>query len=159
MRTYARIKTEVWRDPDWLQLTGAAQRLYWLLLSQPKLSLCGTLELAVGRWSRAAADTTPTDVEQALKELDLGDSVVVDIETEELAIRTFLRHDLNKGRMNKNLAAGFWRSWECVESRSLRFLIISQITDEMWDDYLSEHAPEDALDAHLEWERRQTDAN
>ena len=144
-RSHGKILATVWRDPDWVKLSAHSQRLYLLLLSQPKLTLCGTLDLAVTKWARFADDTTPDTIECSLKELVLSDFVVVDLVTEEVAIRTFVRHDLNAGRMNKNLAIGFWRAWDGIESETLRDLIVSQIPADLWDD-MEEHAPFEALD-------------
>lgn len=140
-RKHGRIHTDAWRDEDWTRLTADAQRLYMLLLSQPKLSLCGTLDINVGRWSRMASDTTRESVEKALSELRDAWFVTVDDETEELAIRTFAKHDLAATRWNKNLAIGMWRAWEGIESELLRVSFVEGIPGELWTDWLAEHAP------------------
>lgn len=143
-RSHGKILASAWRDDDWLKLTGNAQRVYLLLLSQPKMTLCGVLDMAERRWARMASDTSVSDINAALLELSDAGFIISDGVTEELAIRTFAKHDINAGRMNSNLAKGFWRAWDGIESDALRELILAEIPDDLWDK-LEEHAHEDAL--------------
>lgn len=143
-RSHGKVLAAIWRDDDWLKLTANAQRVYILLLSQPKVTLCGTLDLAEKRWARMASDSSLADINAALLELSDAGFIVADGITEELAIRSFVRHDLNTGRMNLNLAKGFWRAWEGLESDVLRVEIMSEIPDDLWEK-LEEHASDEAL--------------
>lgn len=143
-RSHGKVLAAIWRDDDWLKLSASAQRVYILLLSQPKVTLCGTLDLAEKRWARMASDTSLDDINAALLELSDASFIVADGITEELAIRSFTKHDLNTSRMNLNLAKGFWRAWEGLESETLRFFIMTEIPDDLWEK-LEEHAPDDAL--------------
>lgn len=144
-RSHGKILSSVWRDDDWLKLSANAQRTYVLLLSQPKMSLCGTLDLAERRWGRMARDTSESDINAGLLELQNDGFIVADGITEELAVRSFVRHDLNTGRMNGNLAKGFWRAWLGLESDVLREVIVAEVPDDLWAK-LEEHAPPEALD-------------
>jgi hypothetical protein len=144
-RSHGKILSSVWRDDDWLKLSANAQRTYILLLSQPKMTLCGTLDLAERRWARMAHDTSVDDINRGLLELQTDGFVIADGITEELAVRSFVRHDLNTGRMNGNLAKGFWRSWLGLESDVLRSVIVSEVPADLWEK-LEEHAPPEALD-------------
>src|SRR5690554_2355669 len=137
-RSHGKVLAAIWRDDDWLKLTANAQRIYILLLSQPKVTLCGSLDLAEKRWARMASDTSVSDINAALLELSDASFIVADGITEELAIRSFAKHDLNTGRMNLNLAKGFWRAWEGLESEALRFFIMTEIPDDLWEK-LEEH--------------------
>lgn len=147
-RSHGKILASVWRDDDWLKLSANAQRTYMLLLSQPKMSLCGTLDLAERRWARMARDTSVKDINAGLLELQNDGFIVTDGITEELSVRSFVRHDLNTGRMNGNLAKGFWRAWLGLESDVLREAIVSEVPDDLWAK-LEEHAPPEAL---AQWE-------
>ena len=92
-RNHARIYATIWADPDFLALSCDAQRLYMLLLSQPNLSHCGLLPLTVKRWASKASDSMPSRIENALDELHERRFVVLDFNTEELLIRSFIRGD------------------------------------------------------------------
>lgn len=92
-RTEARIKTTIWSDPDFLALSHGAQWMYHLILEQPELSLCGVAAVTVGRWSSRSISTTPDDIRTFLKELEEARYIVVDEETEEVWVRTFIKND------------------------------------------------------------------
>ncbi|WP_206793971.1 hypothetical protein [Amycolatopsis sp. MtRt-6] len=92
-RDHARIDVHIWNDEDFQQLSLLAKMLYVQLVSQPKLSYAGVLDLAVKRWSRPHADVDITALRAALDELDAARFVVIDHDTEELLIRTFIRND------------------------------------------------------------------
>lgn len=149
-RSHGKLFSNVWRDEDWRNLTTDAQWLYMLLLSQPKLTLCGSLDIAVDRWARMNADATPESVTKALDELVNNYFVLVDHGTGELAIRTFAKHDLDTGRMNSNLAKGMWRAWEGLESAYLREMFVALVPEDLWRERLEEHAPNDAFDTRHE---------
>ena len=143
-RSHGKILASAWRDDDWLKLSANAQRVYMLLLSQPKLSLCGSLDMAEKRWARLARDTSVENINAGLLELSNAGFILADGITEELAIRTFVKHDISTGRMNSNLAKGFWRAWEGIESDVLREQILAEIPSDLWDK-LADHAHEDAV--------------
>lgn len=96
-RSEARIFTSIWKDKDFLTLTGAAQRLYFFLLSQPELTHCGVMPLRPPtRWVRYAAGLTVEEIQAALKELESGARdpfVLTDSETGELLVRSLIRRD------------------------------------------------------------------
>jgi hypothetical protein len=64
-----------------------------LLVSQSNLDYAGLLPLTVNRWAKKAKDTTPEQVQAWLDELDDALYVVMDDDTAELLIRTFIRND------------------------------------------------------------------
>lgn len=92
-RTHARILASIWDDPDFQVLSVAAQRLYLLLLSQDSLNNAGRILLTVRRWSHGCRDTSPEDIQRSLEELDAHRFIVVDEDTEEVLIRSFIRND------------------------------------------------------------------
>ena len=102
-RQHAKLLAAIWSDADFLALPSSAQRLYMLLLSQPKLSIVGCLDYMPARWARLAPDTTPHDVEQAARLLHERHFVVIDSMTEELVIRTLVKHDGVRATANSNL--------------------------------------------------------
>ena len=104
-RSESRWKVSIWvEDLDFLALTKDAQRVYFMLVTQPTISLCGVLALTTGRWERSARDETPEELALALKELEDAGFIVIDRDTEELWVRTFILHD-GVARSPKTLAA------------------------------------------------------
>ncbi len=92
-RDHARVFTTIWSDPDFSALNGDEQRLFILLLSQPDLSYCGVLGLTIRRWANLAHNTTREDIEAALEGLERYGFIVVDYDTEEILLRSFMRND------------------------------------------------------------------
>lgn len=107
-RREARIFTSIWNDEAFLALSPREQRMYFFLLSQRDLSFCGVLSLRMRRWARSARDLTAAQVEEDLEGLAQpfrqglaeGSSeesgrplVVVDEDTEEVFVRSLIRHD------------------------------------------------------------------
>lgn len=143
-RSHGKIHADIWRDPDFRALSAEAQRVYFLLLSQPKMTLCGTLDLAVTKWARLASNTTTAGIDQALAELEEARYVVVDCDADELVIRTFTKHDIDPGRFNSNLAKGLWRAWRGLISDEIRRVVIEEIPDDLWVKAVN-HAPQEAV--------------
>lgn len=92
-RSEARLSVEIWTDPDFLALSPSAQRQYMFLISQADLAHTGVIALRERRWARCAAGLTVADVERDLKELEGARFLVIDWDTEELLIRSFMRRD------------------------------------------------------------------
>ncbi|MFC7330792.1 hypothetical protein [Marinactinospora rubrisoli] len=104
-RSYAQIKSGIWQDEHFVsRLSESAQRLYFLLLSQPNLNSAGVLPLQERRWKKLARDSTDATVTAALAELHAHWYVIVDEDTEEVLIRTFIRND------------GLWRQPNVLKS-------------------------------------------
>lgn len=92
-RSEARLSVSIWTDADFLDLTEGAQRMFMFLLSQPDLTHDGVLALRERRWSKSAKGLTRADVEDRLEELSKARFIVVDEDTEEVLIRSFIRRD------------------------------------------------------------------
>lgn len=132
-RSQAKLLVTIWSDDDWLATSAAAQRLYWLLLSQSRLNLAGCVDLMPGRWAALAPDTTVGDIESALAELEERRFVVVDQVTCEVLIRSFTAHDFKPGQWNKNLSDGLWRGWEGILSPKLRRVVVENLPEWLWE--------------------------
>ncbi len=92
-RDHARLDLHIWSDEDFRDLSTVAKLVYVQLISQPKLSYAGVLDLAVKRWTRAHPDLDAAAMRAALAELHAARFVLVDYDTEELLIRSFVRND------------------------------------------------------------------
>lgn len=92
-RDHARIQVGIWTDPDFRALTPLAQRMYLLLVSQPRLSFCGSLDYIPSRIALLSATDDDLSVEHDVRLLEADRYVIVDRESHELLIRTYVRHD------------------------------------------------------------------
>lgn len=126
-RTESRTKTAIWANPDFTKLPGRAQRMYWLLYSQPTISLCGVVALTERRWASSASDETTDTVRGALQELQDADFVLIDYDTEEVLVRTFARHD-GVWRSPKTFGPA-WHQLHSIGSARLRVEAYKQLTE------------------------------
>lgn len=124
-RDHARILLSIWGDDDWRDLPAASQRVYLLALSQPGLSYAGVVPYLPGRWSKLASDTSPGHIRKALGILEERRYVVLDADTEELLIRTFVRND-NVLRF-PNVAVSMARAYRQIASHSIRAAFLAEI--------------------------------
>lgn len=91
---FGKIFKRAWGDPDFKALTSSEQGLYFKLISQPDISLAGVLTLAPARWSGQTSGLTPAHVERDLKSLEASRYVLVDRDTQEVLVRSYIRNDL-----------------------------------------------------------------
>lgn len=118
-REHARILCSIWQpDSDFRARSPEAQRLYFVLLSQRELNNAGVMPVMVSKWARHSASTTVEDIEKALGELAEHRYVVLDRDTEELFVRSFMRNDGTLKHPYTRRSA--LRSAEQIESRALR---------------------------------------
>lgn len=108
-RSYAPLLTSTWADADFRALSGDAQRIYLLALSQPNMTYAGVVPYTSRRWARMASDTKPADIDEAVEELILRRFVVLDDETEELFVRSFVKHNgvLQQPQLRKAMVRAF----------------------------------------------------
>lgn len=124
-RDHARIDLQIWNDDDFRALSVVAKLLYVQLFSQARLTYAGVLDLAVKRWSRPHPDLDLTEMRAALSELDAARFVVIDQETEELLVRSFIRNDeLYK---QPNVLRGALRVAFEIESPILRAALAAEL--------------------------------
>lgn len=97
-RNYATSSTAVWRQDGWRALRMDEQHVHMMLGSQPNITAVGTLPLTVKRWAQLAADFTVDGLMGTIRRLQAAGWVVVDEETEEILVRSFLEDD--KGYSN-----------------------------------------------------------
>jgi hypothetical protein len=124
-RDHARLKTSRNNDDDWRALTMDAQWLYDSVLTQQKLSYCGVLDYFPGRIAQMAAGVTEAKVRTAVKRLEKARFIVVDEDTAELLIRSFVRHDGVMDRMNMGKA--MTRALLTVTSRKVRDAVLMEL--------------------------------
>ncbi len=124
-RDHARIRLDIWTDDDWRDLTSGAQWLYLYLLSSPSLTFAGVADWRPGRIAAANRDWRPADVEWFAHELEDGRFILVDDESEEALIRSFVKHD---GLMKSpNMAVAFCKALKAIASPTLRAVAVSEL--------------------------------
>ncbi|AWT42601.1 MULTISPECIES: hypothetical protein [Streptomyces] len=124
-RGHGRILTSIWEDTDFLKLDEREQRFYLFLISQPNLNHAGLLPLTLRRWSRKAHGLTSADVEKRLQSLDDARFIVMDDDTEELLIRSFVRND-GVWKQPKVMGAMVSGAME-ISSRRLRRALLDEV--------------------------------
>lgn len=127
---YARLQRSIWDDDDFAALTPHAKLVYLHLFSHRKTTTCGLLDLMPARWARVLAMPLG-DVEEAVTALEAARFVLVDVDTAELVIRTYVRHDVDLTRAH--MAKGVWNAWEQVESPRLRTELLAEFPSAVWD--------------------------
>lgn len=137
-RSYAQLLVSIWGDEDYRALTVTAQWAYQMLISQRDLNYCGVLPYRLRRWSKFTASLTADDIEEAIGELVTAGYVVVDHDTEELWVRSFMRH--NKILEQTQLRGAARAAFEAIESADLRTLVY-EATPEPLRAFLTDKSP------------------
>lgn len=124
-REYARMRVDVWIDDDFRALSPAAQHLYFVLLTSPALSYCGVTDWRPGRIAALAHGWDTEQILMAAKELTERLYIVPDDVTEEVLIRSFIRHD---GLMKESrVAVSMVKAFAAVASNTIRGVIVHEL--------------------------------
>jgi len=125
-REFVRLLTSINDDPDWLTLTCQQQSAYTAALTSQDLSWCGVVPYIPKRLAEFAEDLTERRVILALAELAKRNMVVIDRSTEELLVRTYVRHD---GLLKKpNIARAMEKALVRVHSGDIRAAVIHELS-------------------------------
>lgn len=131
-RRYARVKVNIWADLDFRALTPIAQHLYFVLLTSPSLNLAGVADWRPSRLSALAKGLTPGKIRAAGEELEQARFVVIDEDTEEVLVRTFVRHD---GILNgPKTAIGMARDHSSIASARIMRAVAIEVQRAAQDD-------------------------
>lgn len=124
-RDRANINTNIWTDTHWRQRTSDQQWLYELLLTHPELSYAGVADWRPGRLSQFVSDKTADDIKRIGSELQTERFIFIDESTEEVLIRSFLRHDglLKQPRLSISMV----NAYGAVASNEIREVIIHEL--------------------------------
>jgi hypothetical protein len=96
-----------------------------MLCQQDALSYAGIIDYRAGRFAALAKDLTARKVEAAIRELEAARFVIIDRETEELLVRTYVRHDGVLDRTNMGKAVG--RALVKIVSLTLNRAVIDEL--------------------------------
>lgn len=124
-REFAKIKSAIWQDDDFRQLPPSAQHLYFVILTDPDLSYCGVGDWRPRRMLPKSAGWSIDDLHAAGAALTERRLLIVDEGTEEVLVRSFLRHD---GVMQHNkLCVSAALAFASVASNTLRGVIVHEL--------------------------------
>ena len=90
---YGKLYKSAWGDRDFKALTEGEQALYQKLISQSDTSLAGVLTYAPVRWAGQTAGMTVADIESRMAGLVEKRYALVDLDTQEVLIRSYIRND------------------------------------------------------------------
>ncbi|AMM44501.1 helix-turn-helix DNA binding domain protein [Arthrobacter phage BarretLemon] len=142
MRTYGKLKLSVQSDPEWRQLSHTAQWLYWALVGNENLTACGAMDWKPKHIAALSPTINLDGVESALEELRAYKYVVLDEETDELLLRSFVRND--DVVHNKNMMVAVIKAWRKLASLHLRGVVVHELLR------LKQESPQYAIWEHLE---------
>lgn len=124
-RVYTPVKAAIWQDDDWRSLTPGAQHLYLVLLTSPGLSFAGVGDWRPRRLLPLARGWRMNDFTAAADELSQELLIVIDQDTEEYLVRSFLRHD---GVMQHNKTCiSAMNAFSEIASNTLRGVVVHEL--------------------------------
>ncbi|ASN20675.1 hypothetical protein [Arthrobacter sp. YN] len=124
-RDRASINTAIHTDDDWRELNVIEQHLYWLLMTHPKLSYVGVADWRPARLAAMTKGMTADTIRAAAEGLQAARFVLIDDETEEILIRSFLRHD---GLLKQpKLSISMVNSYADVASKRIRQVLTFEL--------------------------------
>lgn len=124
-RDHTRIRTDIWGDDDWLDLSPEAQHLYLVLTTQPTLSFCGSGDWQPKKIAARAAGWTADRVCESGAELQDGLFLLLDLDTDEFLIRSWIKHD-TLYRV-QNMAVSMANARGALASRKLRAVVVHEV--------------------------------
>ncbi|WRS29641.1 hypothetical protein U6G28_08950 [Actinomycetaceae bacterium MB13-C1-2] len=133
---YGKMFKRIWGDPDFRALVGAEQLMYAKLISQSDISLAGVVTAAPTRWAKQTAGTSVGAIQDALDGLERARFIIVDEDTEEILVRSYIRADgLWKSSKTMKAISGavkrvLSKKLRCEISRELARLDTSGLTEE-----------------------------
>lgn len=124
-RDHARIHLDIWGDDAWLDLPVDAQALYLTLYTSHGRSLCGAHDWSPKKLSQRAGDWTVARIEAAAEILSARLFLIIDTETDECLLRSWIKHD---GLWRTpNMAVSVSNARTELASRTLRGVIVHEV--------------------------------
>lgn len=125
-REYAKIRTDIWGDEDWRDVSGGEKLLYFTLLSHATLSYAGVADWRPKKLAPLLDQLwKPAYVADLATSLESRNLIVVDDESEEVLVRSFIKHDgiMKQPRLAVSMASAF----SAVASLRLRQVIAHEV--------------------------------
>lgn len=130
-RKHARLLLSIWDDRDFTALDPTEQIVYLGICSSRDLSWAGVAPLLPKRLIRNSRGMNERRVTTALARLERDRFVVIDTDTDELAVRTFIRHDevMRQPNVVKAMVAALGR----IHSAPLRDVIFDELARDFYE--------------------------
>jgi hypothetical protein len=125
-RVFGNINVGIWLDQDFCNLSPGAQRTYFQLITQSDIAACGTLALTTRRWSMTVPERYRFEFPEWMEELARERFIIIDEDTEELLVRSFVKWD--GGYKNGNRLMAIKGTAEAVRSPLLRSVLAFQLS-------------------------------
>lgn len=122
---YTRILTSLWSDDDFTALSWQAQWLYVAVLTGPGRTLCGVADWRPKRLKARAVGLTEDGLDAVAEELEEAYFLVIDRDTEEVLVRSYVRND-SLMKM-PNMATAMVKAFHTVTSKTLRAVIVHEL--------------------------------
>jgi len=124
-RDHARVRVDIWSDPDFLELTSVQQLAYLVLISSRDLSYAGVVPYVPARYALLSRDWTERKFAAALRGLEQRRFVLLDLDTAEVLVRSYVRHDglLKQPNVAKALVRAFYR----IHSEHLQDAVVGEL--------------------------------
>jgi len=124
-RKYARLMVTIWKDDDYKSLGLELQGLYNALLAYPDISWCGIIDYIPKRLIQIDKTLTEVSLWEKLATLHNHGMIAIDQSTDEMLVRTFIKHD---GIMKQpNVAKAMAKAIDSVHSETLRDMIFYEL--------------------------------
>lgn len=124
-REFGAVNISIWQDADFRALPVLAQHLYLTLWTHPDLSYCGVVDYRPGRIAKFAAWLNTDIVEAVAACLEANHFLVIDRESEEALIRSWIRWD---GLMKQpRLAVSMTKAYAATASNQLRGVVVNEL--------------------------------
>lgn len=124
-RDYAKTNLTIWQDPEWRALPWPAQHVYKMFWEHPGLSYCGVVDWRPSKMIGWGAGWTREDLAALTDCLRARHFLVVDEDTEECLIRSWIRFD---GVIKQpRLAVSMCNAFGAVGSNEIRGVIVDEL--------------------------------
>ena len=124
-REYGRILVSTWDDDDWTNLDPYYQGIYGALLAYKNISSCGVIDWIPKRLIKFSKAMTTQKLTDAVTFMETCDFLFLDSDTDELLVRTFVRHDGVLKMLNVGKAMA--RAFDEIESEKIREKIVTEL--------------------------------
>lgn len=124
-REYARIRLSIWEDNQHLDLSPAAQHLFYVLATDPGMSYCGRVDWRPARLSARARGWRPEQIVATAAELERARFVLFDPDTEEALVRSLIRTD--ELLRNPKMGISVVKAYGAMASRVLRAAVVTEL--------------------------------
>lgn len=124
-RDRASIRLDIWADDDWRDLDDVHQFLYFQLLSHPTLTYAGVADWRPGRIAMFSNNGAAEIVRQRAGVLQERGFVLIDDDSEEILVRSFIKHD---GILKQpKLAVAMGNAYAAIASRKIREVVAYEV--------------------------------